>query len=71
MGQKVPVERPRRDLDTATNAVSSSIDVGKRPWGLALSPDGKMLFAAGGPSNSVVKTIKAGASPWGVIAPAR
>ena len=46
--------------------------------GLALSPDGRTLYSANGPSNNisvvdlatntVTKRIKAGASPWGVIA---
>ena len=50
--------------------------MGKRPWGLAISPDGKTLFAANGPSNDIsvvhleanreVKRVKAGQSPWGV-----
>jgi YVTN family beta-propeller protein len=45
---------------------------------MALSPDGKMLFTANGPSgdvsvidvatNTVVKKVKAGTGPWGVIA---
>jgi YVTN family beta-propeller protein len=54
----------------------STIKVGARPWGLGVSPDGKFLFAANGPSNDVsvvdlqtnleVARIKAGSSPWGV-----
>lgn len=68
-------------VDTARNEVSGEIEVGQRPWGLALSPDGKTLFAADGPagmvvvvdlaSKTVVKKIKAGNGPWGVIALAR
>jgi YVTN family beta-propeller protein len=27
--------------------------VGKRPWGITFSPDGKYLFAANGPSDNV------------------
>ncbi len=64
-------------LDTATNAVSSSVEVGQRPWGLAMSPDGKTLFTANGPSDDisvvdlatmkVTGSIKCGKSPWGVI----
>jgi YVTN family beta-propeller protein len=52
--------------------------VGARPWGIGLSPDGKTLYSANGPSNdisvvdvatnTVTKKIKAGSSPWGVIA---
>jgi YVTN family beta-propeller protein len=65
-------------IDTATNTVTGSVEVGQRPWGIALSPDGKTLYSANGPSddisvvdvatNTVVKKIKAGTSPWGVIA---
>jgi YVTN family beta-propeller protein len=50
---------------------------GERSWGVALSPDEKLLFTANGPSNdvsvvdisarTVVKNIKAGTLPWGVI----
>jgi YVTN family beta-propeller protein len=53
-----------------------TIKVGTRPWGIALSPDGKFLFSANGPSNDVsivdlkankeVSRIKAGSSPWGI-----
>ena len=27
--------------------------VGKRPWGIALTPDGRKLYTANGPSNDV------------------
>lgn len=63
-------------IDTATNKVTASVEVGARPWGVALSPDGKTLFTANGPSNdvsavnlfsmSMSKKIKAGDGPWGV-----
>jgi YVTN family beta-propeller protein len=53
-----------------------TIRVGARPWGIGISPDGKLLFAANGPSNDVsvvdlnsnkeVSRIKAGSSPWGI-----
>jgi YVTN family beta-propeller protein len=53
------------------------VEVGVRPWGIALSPDEKMLFTANGPSNDVsvvdvstmqvVRKIKAGDRPWGVV----
>lgn len=52
------------------------VKVGARPWGFALSSDGKFLYTANGPSNDVsvvdtdtlkvVKTIPAAGSPWGV-----
>jgi YVTN family beta-propeller protein len=71
-------------IDTATDAVVGSTDVGPRPWGIGLSPDGRTIFTANGPSNDVsvvdvaagrlVKTIPVGRGPWGVAvvaAPAR
>lgn len=64
-------------IDTATNKVTASAEIGERPWGIALSPDAKTLFSANGPSNdvsvvnlsslSVTKKVKAGDGPWGVI----
>jgi YVTN family beta-propeller protein len=64
-------------IDTATDKVTSSIEVGDRPWGLALSPDNKRLYTANGPSNdvsvvdlatqTVIQRIKVGDSPWGVL----
>jgi len=52
--------------------------VGQRPWGIALSPDGKTLFSANGPSNdlsvvdlvtrTVSRKVKLTGSPWGVLA---
>jgi YVTN family beta-propeller protein len=64
-------------VDTATDKVTGSIQAGQRPWGIGLSPDGKYLYTANGPSNdvtiidvtskSVVKTVSAGMSPWGVL----
>jgi len=51
--------------------------VGARPWGLAISSDGKLLFTANGSSDdlSVVETatgkvqssVKTGGLPWGVV----
>ena len=51
--------------------------VGERPWGLAISPDGRWLYTANGPSNDVsivdaasfkvVTTVPAGTRPWGVV----
>src|SRR5262249_29288532 len=55
---------------------ATSIEVGQRPWGVVLTPDGKTAYTANGPSNdvsvidlaakSVTKKIPAGTSPWGV-----
>jgi len=52
------------------------ITVGKRPWGIMLSRDGKRLYTANGPSNdvsiidtaslSVIKSVPVGNSPWGL-----
>lgn len=63
-------------IDPATNKVSGSVRVGQRPWGIALTPDGKKLYTANGPSNDVsvvdtgrlqvIKTIPVGKIPWGV-----
>jgi YVTN family beta-propeller protein len=65
-------------VDTASNMVTTSFEVGDRPWGLALSPNETTLYSANGPSNDVsvvdlatqkvIKKIKVGASPWGVLA---
>lgn len=64
-------------IDTTTNGVASSFEVGTRPWGIAVAPDGKTLFTANGPANdvsavdiasqTVTKKIKVGGSPWGVL----
>jgi YVTN family beta-propeller protein len=63
-------------LDVATQEVVNTIKVGARPWGIAISPDGKYLFAANGPSGDVsivdlgaekeIAKAKVGGSPWGV-----
>ncbi len=65
-------------IDTASNKITSSLEVGERPWGIALSPDAKTLFSANGPSNdvsvvnlgslSVTKKVKVSDGPWGVVA---
>jgi YVTN family beta-propeller protein len=64
-------------VDTAdTRRVETFPDVGARPWGIAISRDGKTLFTANGPSNDVsvidvdshrvVGKIPVGAGPWGL-----
>jgi YVTN family beta-propeller protein len=55
----------------------ATVDVGVRPWGIALSSDGRKLYTANGPSNDVtvvdteslkvLKKIPAGELPWGVV----
>jgi len=64
-------------IDTATDKVTGSLEVGDRPWGIGLSPDGRFLYTANGPSNdvsvvdlttqTVIKKIKAGEAPWGIL----
>lgn len=63
-------------IDVGTGAVARVIpNVGARPWGIAVAPDG-LVFTANGSSNDVsaidpesgrvVARIPAGGSPWGV-----
>jgi len=52
------------------------VPVGARPWGIALSRDGRRLYSANGPSNdvsiidagslTVLKKVPVGKGPWGV-----
>jgi YVTN family beta-propeller protein len=69
-------------IDTATDKPVAEIEVGPRPWGIAISTDGGTLYTANGPSNdvsmvdvaqrTVVSRVKVGDSPWGVaLGPAR
>jgi YVTN family beta-propeller protein len=61
---------------SGTPKLLREIPVGQRPWGIALSADGKWLYTANGPSNDVsvvdtasmkvVKKIPVDKSPWGV-----
>jgi YVTN family beta-propeller protein len=63
--------------DPASLNLVTEVPVGTRPWGIALSKDGKRLYTANGPSNDVsivdtdslqvIKRIPAGRSPWGVV----
>jgi YVTN family beta-propeller protein len=56
--------------------VVATIPVGKRPWNMAITPDGKKLYVANGRSNSIsvidtasnqkVADIAVGELPWGV-----
>jgi YVTN family beta-propeller protein len=51
-------------------------NVGARPWGIVLTPDGKKIYTANGPSGDVsvidteslvvVRRIPVGKLPWGV-----
>ena len=63
-------------IDTAKNAVETTIAVGNRAWGIALDPSGSKLYTANGTSNDVsvvdlnsrkeLRRIKAGDGPWGI-----
>jgi YVTN family beta-propeller protein len=63
-------------LDPSPKLVTD-IPVGARPWGIALSHDGKLLYTANGSSNDVsivdtatlqvIKKVPVGKSPWGVV----
>ncbi len=65
-------------LDAHTGELLNTIPVGKRPWGMDFSPDGKFLFTANGPSDDVsvvdlatekeIARVKSPGSPWGVVA---
>jgi YVTN family beta-propeller protein len=63
-------------VDPVKNAQIASFEVGQRPWGVGLLPDGKTAYTANGPSNdvsvidltakAVVKKIPVGQRPWGI-----
>jgi len=64
-------------VDLGARSVSARIGVGDRPWGIALSPDGRELFTANGGSDDVsviataaakaVARIPVGKKPYGVL----
>ena len=67
------------EVDADSGKVLRSINTtGQRPWGLALSQDGKKAYTANGPSGdvsvidlasgSVSAMIAVGGSPWGIVA---
>jgi YVTN family beta-propeller protein len=65
-------------MDAQSMRPLKSVAVGRRPWGVAISPDGKTVFTANGPSNDVTVTdaatlqviakIPVGERPWGIAA---
>jgi YVTN family beta-propeller protein len=66
------------ELSTRGPAIERTIgDVGGRPWGIAISADGRTLYSANGPSGdvsivdvasgTVSGKIAVGGSPWGVV----
>jgi YVTN family beta-propeller protein len=65
------------DMQGQTAKLIKEVPAGTRPWGIALSSDGRFLYTANGPSNDVsvidtttlttVKRIPVGGSPWGIV----
>jgi YVTN family beta-propeller protein len=65
------------EIETATGKQLRTIEVGPRPWGIALSPDGTRLYTANGPSNDVtildavnlkvLAKVPVGDGPWGLV----
>ena len=63
-------------IDTSTNKIMAIIEVGKRPWNMAITPDGGKLYISNGRSDSVsvidtatntkIKDIPVGKRPWGL-----
>jgi YVTN family beta-propeller protein len=63
-------------VDAATLKLVATIPVGKRPWGIAISRDGRFVYTANGLSNDVsvidratnkvVANVNVGQRPWGV-----
>jgi len=63
--------------DGGDGKLIKEISVGARPWGIALSHDGRRLYTANGSSNdvsivdtsslTVLKKIPVGKGPWGVV----
>ena len=63
-------------IDVASNTVIATIEVGRRPWNMAITPDGSKLYVANGRSGSVsvidtasykkLADITVGELPWGV-----
>jgi YVTN family beta-propeller protein len=63
-------------IDATRNVVVGRIPVGKRPWGIAVSSDGRTIYTADGLSDTmsvidaatrrVTATVKVGRQPWGV-----
>ncbi len=64
-------------IDTASDTVIATVPVGRRPWNMAVTPDGKKLYVANGRSNSVsvidtetnqkITDVTVGELPWGVV----
>jgi YVTN family beta-propeller protein len=65
-------------IDVKRRTLVGTIDsVGERPWGIAISADGRTLYTANGPSGdvsivdlttgTVSARITTGGSPWGAV----
>jgi YVTN family beta-propeller protein len=64
-------------IDAIMHAIVAGIPVGRRPWGIAVTPDGRKLCTADGLSRDVsvidvaarrvTATIPAGDGPWDVV----
>ena len=64
-------------MDAQTHEVLNTSRRANGPWGIIISPDGKFLYSANGPSNDIsvidlgteqeVQRITAGTSPWGIV----
>jgi PQQ-dependent catabolism-associated beta-propeller protein len=63
------------EVDLATGAILRYFPVGQRNWGIALSPDGKRVYAANGLSGDLTiihraegktMSVNLGGKPWGV-----
>ncbi|MDY9926298.1 PKD domain-containing protein [Methanosarcina sp.] len=63
-------------VDTATNNVTSTVNVGNGPSGVAVNPDGSKVYVANQQSNtvsvidistnSIIATVNTGYKPWGI-----
>jgi YVTN family beta-propeller protein len=68
-------------VDIASGKLLQEVPVGTRPWGIALSKDGRWLYTANGPADTVsvvdtetlkvTKQIPVGRSPWGIVVDTR
>ena len=64
-------------IDTTTRAVRAHIPTGERVWGIAISRDGRKVYAGNSLSNTisvidtaangVVRTILTDDGPWGLV----
>ncbi|MEI6752953.1 MAG: FISUMP domain-containing protein [Paludibacter sp.] len=63
-------------INTSTNTVTATVNVGNTPSGVSISPDGKKVYVSNGGSNTVsvintatntvTSTIAVGSSPYGI-----